>query len=122
MEKFSPRSDQMRKLILISISIFIGVTSLDVGAQMIYPSGPNYGGQAIRPVPNLQVPMPAPAPSYNQGAQLYSNGQYAGNVNNNRYDPNSIANPYGQYGSQYSPSSVNNPYSQVHQQVYGIGH
>ena len=36
------------------------------------------------------------------------NGQFLGNVNANRYDPNSIANPYGQYGSQYAPNGVNN--------------
>ena len=38
------------------------------------------------------------------------NGQYLGNLNNNRYDPNSVSNPYGQYGSQYSPNSIKNPY------------
>lgn len=37
-------------------------------------------------------------------------GTYLGNLNNNRYDPNSVSNPYGQYGSQYSPNSINNPY------------
>lgn len=41
-----------------------------------------------------------------------STGKYLGNVNSNRYDPNSIANPYGRYGSRYSPDSVNNPYGQ----------
>jgi hypothetical protein len=40
------------------------------------------------------------------------NGQYLGNLNSNRYDPNSVSNPYGQYGSQYSPNSINNPYGQ----------
>ena len=40
------------------------------------------------------------------------NGQYLGNLSNNQYDPNSISNPYGQYGSPYSPNSVNNPYGQ----------
>lgn len=39
-------------------------------------------------------------------------GKYLGNVNANRYDPNSVANPYGRYGSRYSPDSVNNPYGQ----------
>jgi hypothetical protein len=44
--------------------------------------------------------------------QIYApDGQYLGNLNNNRYDPNSVANPYGQYGSRYSPNSINNPYS-----------
>ena len=40
------------------------------------------------------------------------NGRYLGNYSNNRYDPNSTSNPYGQYGSRYSPNSVNNPYGQ----------
>jgi len=43
--------------------------------------------------------------------QLYdSQGQFRGNMNGNRYDPDSVANPYGQYGSRYSPDSINNPY------------
>lgn len=43
--------------------------------------------------------------------QLYdSQGQFRGNLNSNPYDPNSVANPYGRYGSQYSPDSINNPY------------
>ena len=49
--------------------------------------------------------------SFGEGLQIYSQkGKYLGNLNNNRYDPNSVANPYGQYGSQYSPDSINNPY------------
>jgi len=38
------------------------------------------------------------------------NGHYLGNLNSNKYDPNSVANPYGRYGSQYSPDSINNSY------------
>lgn len=37
-------------------------------------------------------------------------GKYLGNFNANRYDPNSIANPYGPYGNRYAPDSVNNRY------------
>lgn len=45
--------------------------------------------------------------------RLFSqNGQYLGNLNKNKYDPNSVSNPYGQYGSPYSSTSINNPYSQ----------
>lgn len=36
--------------------------------------------------------------------------QYRGNLNNDRHDPDSVSNPYGQYGSKYSPDSINNPY------------
>ena len=43
--------------------------------------------------------------------KLYdSQGVYHGNLNANQYDPNSVANPYDQYGSRYSPNSINNPY------------
>ena len=37
-------------------------------------------------------------------------GEFRGNVNDNRYDSNSISNPYGRYGNKYSPDSINNPY------------
>ncbi len=46
-----------------------------------------------------------------ESPKVYSNGgKYLGNLNSNKYDPDSVANPYGQYGSQYSPDSINNPY------------
>ena len=64
----------------------------------------------------LAVTYPASAGDYRTGANsphIYApDGQYLGNLNANRYDPNSISNPYGQYGSRYSPNSVNNPYGQ----------
>ena len=37
-------------------------------------------------------------------------GKYLGNLNNNPYDPDSVSNPYGNYGSPYSSDSINNPY------------
>lgn len=39
-------------------------------------------------------------------------GTYLGNLNNNRYDPDSVSNPYGRYGSKYSSDSINNPYGE----------
>lgn len=42
--------------------------------------------------------------------QLYYNGKYMGNLNDNRYDDNSVSNPYGRYGNPYSQDSINNPY------------
>ena len=48
-----------------------------------------------------------------QSPQIYApDGTYLGNLNSNQYDPNSVSNPYGQYGSRYSPNSINNPYGQ----------
>lgn len=53
----------------------------------------------------------AMAQLYGGSPQIYSNdGKYLGNLNSNRYDPNSVSNPYGQYGSRYSADSINNPY------------
>lgn len=37
--------------------------------------------------------------------------KYLGKYSANKYDPESIANRYGQYGNKLSPESVNNPYS-----------
>lgn len=37
------------------------------------------------------------------------NGEFLGTVNSNKYDPKSISNPYGIYGSSYSSKSINNP-------------
>lgn len=43
-----------------------------------------------------------------------TDGTYLGTLSSNRYDANSVSNPYGPYGSRYSPTSINNPYS-----IYG---
>jgi len=49
------------------------------------------------------------------GGRIYAqDGTYLGRLNANRYDPESVANPYGRYGSRYSGTSINNPYG-----VYG---
>ena len=43
--------------------------------------------------------------------KLYTQkGKFLGNINLNKYDLNSIANPYGSYGSQYSSDSIFNKY------------
>jgi hypothetical protein len=42
---------------------------------------------------------------------IAQDGTYLGKLSDNRYDPDSVSNPYGRYGSPYSPTSINNPYS-----------
>ena len=37
-------------------------------------------------------------------------GEYLGRLNKNKFDPDSVANPFGRYGSKFSPDSINNPY------------
>lgn len=54
-------------------------------------------------------------PYATQAPRLYAeDGTYLGRLSTNRYDPESVSNPYGVYGSRYSPTSIKNPYS-----VYG---
>jgi hypothetical protein len=36
--------------------------------------------------------------------------EYLGKLSSNKYDPDSVSNPYGRYGSKYSSDSINNPY------------
>lgn len=38
--------------------------------------------------------------------------QYLGRLSQNRYNADSVSNPYGQYGNKYSPDSINNSYGQ----------
>ena len=39
-------------------------------------------------------------------------GKYLGSLNANPYDPESVNNPHGRYGSRYSQDSINNPFGQ----------
>lgn len=39
-------------------------------------------------------------------------GKYLGNLSSNQYDPDSVSNPHGNFGSKYSPDSINNPHSE----------
>lgn len=47
------------------------------------------------------------------GSQLKTpSGVFLGNVNRNKFDSDSLVNPYGQYGNRYSVESIFNQYSQ----------
>ena len=45
-----------------------------------------------------------------QSPQIYDRqtGKYLGNLNSNQFDPNSVSNQFGRYGSQFSNDSINN--------------
>jgi len=61
---------------------------------------------------NEYSPTGANNPYTTNGGKIYgSDGTYLGKLNANPYDPESVANPYGKYGSPYSPTSIRNPYS-----------
>jgi hypothetical protein len=81
------------------------------GAQGQYLG--NYTANQYLPPATPQPPGTFTNPYGNSAnsPRLYdSQGGFHGNLNANPYDPNSVANPYGRYGSPYSPDSVNNPY------------
>ena len=95
--------------------------------RSIYPSGYSYEpSTVITANPYAGVPISKYDPRVNKystdgaynryttgGGRIYAeDGTYLGKLNANKYDPESVANPYGQYGSKYSPTSINNPYSQ----------
>lgn len=56
----------------------------------------------------LAIALPAAA----QPIIVAPDGTYLGKLSSNQYDPDSVSNPYGRYGSRYSPDSINNPYGQ----------
>lgn len=45
------------------------------------------------------------------GQNAHAGGVYLGRLSTNPYAPDSVANPYGRYGSPYSQRSIRNPYS-----------
>lgn len=44
------------------------------------------------------------------GTKAKKNYEYWGSLSANKYDPESISNPYGKYGNPYG-NTINNPYS-----------
>lgn len=83
-----------------------------------HPAYAQYDGN-LTSNPTMPPAVPQPPGTYDNpygnssnSPQLYgSQGDFHGDLNNNPYDPDSVANPYGKYGSPYSPDSINNPYS-----------
>lgn len=43
--------------------------------------------------------------------KIYSqDGKYLGTLSNNKFDPDSVSNQFGRYGSKFSPDSINNKF------------
>ncbi|AUT03906.1 hypothetical protein CLI64_27915 [Nostoc sp. CENA543] len=58
--------------------------------------------------------------SMNGVAQLWaSDGQFLGTLSSNLYDPNSISNPHGMYGSSQGIYSIRNSYG-LYGGLYGV--
>lgn len=81
------------KLIMTALLLALAI---EAHAWNQYGAAPRYGN---------------PYGNDSNSAKLYApSGDYLGNLNDNRWDQNSISNPYGRYGSRYSPDSIKNPY------------
>ena len=63
-------------------------------------------------IASILAALPSVAIAQTEPFLVSPDGTYLGDINSNRYDSNSISNPYGQYGSRYNPDSVNNPYGE----------
>lgn len=61
--------------------------------------------------PRVSPRTPSALPAFGAHPALVGeDGAYLGSLSSNPFDPSSVSNPYGRYGSKFSPDSVNNPY------------
>jgi hypothetical protein len=98
--------------ILFALVFVLSVSSL-ASAQTSYV--PLYSRPAPAPVViTPTIPVMRPYAPVGPPSIVAADGQFLGVLSSNRYDPLSVANPYGAYGSRYSSTSITNPYS-----VYG---
>lgn len=82
-----------------------------------YVYTPYVAAPIVAPVPVWTPPVYTPVvPVHRSGPPVLvgADGTFLGVLSPNKYDPLSVSNPYGAYGSKYSPTSITNPYS-----VYG---
>jgi|HubBroStandDraft_6_1064221.scaffolds.fasta_scaffold615699_2 hypothetical protein len=99
----------LRGIAIVIIALGFGVLApVTVHAQYVTPYG-TYGRPFVPPPPVMNT---SPFANGSNSYQIYnSQGQYRGNLNTNQFDPNSVANQFGPYGSPFSPTSPNNPYA-----------
>jgi hypothetical protein len=98
----------------------LGMTLSDDGLHQLSNAAKSTPSPAFQPAfPSYSVPpstsvVPVAPFGSPQLRSTDSQRNKLGNLNSNPYDPDSVSNPFGQYGSPYSPNSVNNAYG-----VYG---
>ncbi len=99
--------------ILFLVALLLSVSARPYAAE---PPGRYIGNYSANPYAPRTEPQPRgtytnPYGDSSNSPRLYdSQGQLRGNLNTNRADPDSVANPYGRYGSKYSEDSINNRY------------
>jgi|ERR1700687_3864601 len=93
----------------LTLAVLLGLLISSSAFAQAPPRVPPYPTLAPLPTFVPMVPLVAGPP-----VLVAADGVFLGVLSANKYDPNSVSNPYGPYGSKYSPTSINNPYS-----VYG---
>ncbi len=102
------------RVTLIAILAIAGVSTAQAQSDPLYLTTNLYLGAPVTHY-DARVSPYSPYGALNQytsdGGRIYGqDGTYLGRLNANRYDSESVANPYGRYGSPYSATSINNPY------------
>lgn len=109
----------LRPLLALAASLALAALAPEAGAQtsdrgpLVLSTNP-YAGTPVSSYDARVSPYAADGarnPYTTGGGRIVAaDGQYLGRLNANRYDPESVANPYGRYGSPYSATSINNPH------------
>jgi hypothetical protein len=103
----------MRTLVALALLVLAGQSAAAQSHDSALLTRNRYLGTPVSPYdPRVSrwSPDGAANPYTTGGGRVYAqDGTYLGRLNANRYDPESVSNPYGQYGSRYSPNSINNP-------------
>jgi hypothetical protein len=105
----------MRPLSFVALVVAFAF-SMTLRTQAAEPPGRYIGNYSDNPYAPKVEKQPAgtftnPYGDGSNSPRLYdSAGRFRGNLNTNRTDPDSVANPYGRYGSKYSQDSIHNRY------------
>jgi hypothetical protein len=83
-------------------------TSIESKVKSLENRGITLSDSALRELNRKPNASHSTMPASGSPMLVSPEGNYLGNLNLNRYDPDSVSNPYGKYGSKYSPESVNN--------------
>lgn len=104
-----------------SLLIAVAFLCVAIPASAQYPLVPYQPYRAIAPLtPPLSAPImplpsmtpPLPLPRYpSPPAIVAQDGQFLGVLSSNKYDPLSVSNRFGPYGSEFSPTSIHNKFS-----------
>jgi hypothetical protein len=109
----------LSRVALIAIGVLMALpvsaqSTRSTGDPLVITRNP-YIGTPVSPYDRRVSPYSrdgANNPYTTGGGKIYgADGKYLGRLNANPYDPESVSNPYGKYGSPYSQTSITNPYS-----------